>query len=237
MIDLHNHILPGIDDGAKSLDASLTMARSWVDQGVTVVACTPHILPGLYNNTGPDIATAVSDLRLALALQSIPLELVSGADNHMTPDFLPGLRSGHLLSLASSRYVLVEPPHHIAPPRIDAFFFDLTAAGYVPILTHPERLSWVEGQYALLGKLVAAGVWMQITAGSLTGQFGKNARYLAEKMLDQGLVHILASDAHDPIKRPPNLRDGYEKAVQRLGEVSSTFSPHASAGSLGQCRT
>ena len=218
MIDLHSHILPGIDDGAKSLDVSLEMARCWVDQGVTVVACTPHILPGLYNNRGPDIVAAMNDLRLALALQSIPLQLVSGADNHVTPDFLTGLRSGRLLPLAGSRYVLVEPPHHIAPPRIESFFFDLTAAGYVPVLTHPERLSWVEGQYALIGKLVTAGVWMQITAGSLAGQFGKSAGYLAEKMLDQGLVHLLASDAHDLVNRPPNLRAGFEKAALRIGE-------------------
>ncbi len=217
MIDLHSHILPGIDDGSSSLDISLQMAQRWVEQGVTTVACTPHILPGLYDNNGAAIRSAIGELRLALALKSIPLQLVEGADNHISPDFLGGLRTGRLLTLAGSRYVLVEPPHHIMPPRLEGFFFNLSAAGYVPILTHPERLTWAAENYEALEKIAASGVWMQLTSGSFTGLFGKSARYLAEKMLDDGLVHILASDAHDMQKRPPNLLEGFELVAQRVG--------------------
>jgi protein-tyrosine phosphatase len=217
MIDLHSHILPGIDDGATSLDVALEMARRWVDQGVTTVACTPHILPGLYDNSGANIEIAVKDLTLALALKDIPLQLVAGADNHIASDFVAGLKSGRLLTLARSRYVLVEPPHHVLPPRLESFFFDLTATGYVPILTHPERLTWANENYQLLENMVAAGVWMQLTSGSFTGLFGRSARHLAEKMLDNGLVHIIASDAHDMEKRPPNLAEGFELIAQRAG--------------------
>ena len=217
MIDLHCHILPGVDDGAPDLPVSLAMARIFVNQGVTAVACTPHILPGLYHNTGPAIRLAVQQLQVALDQEGIPLVLATGADVHMAPDFVAGLRSGHLLSIADSRYVLVEPPHHTAPPQLEDFFFNLIVAGYVPVLTHPERLSWVPSRYETIKKLVGAGVWMQITAGSFTGAFGRNALYWAERMLDDGCVHLIASDAHDAERRPPDLAAGREFATKRVG--------------------
>lgn len=218
MIDLHCHILPGIDDGAHDLAMSLDMARLFVDQGVSHVACTPHILPGLYHNTGPQIRQAVLALQSALAQSDIPLTLVTGADNHVTPDFVAGLRSGHLLTIADTRYVLVEPPHHVAPPQLDVMFFNLLVAGYVPILTHPERLTWIEQRYDLMRQLASRGVWMQITAGSLVGRFGRRARYWAERMVDEGLVHLLATDAHDPVRRPPELAEGRRRVALRVGE-------------------
>src|SRR5580700_2008820 len=210
-------MLPGIDDGAGNLDVSLQMARAAVEQGITVVACTPHILPGLYHNSGPAIRQAVKQLQVALDENGIPLRLATGADVHMAPDFLAGLRSGYLLSIADSRYVLVEPPHHTAPPQLEDFFFNLAVAGYVPVLTHPERLSWVPSRYETIKKLVRAGVWMQITAGSFTGAFGRNALYWAERMLDDGCVHFVASDAHDVERRPVNLAAGCECLAKRVG--------------------
>jgi protein-tyrosine phosphatase len=217
VIDLHCHLLPGIDDGAADLSASLEMARAFVEQGVTVVACTPHILPGLYHNSGPAIREATEQLQTVLNDEGVPLRLVTGADAHMTPDFVAGLRSGHLLSLADSRYVLVEPPHHTAPPQLEDFFFNLVVAGYVPILTHPERLSWVPSRYETIKRLVQAGVWMQVTSGSLSGAFGRNPLYWGNRMLDEGFVHLLASDAHDPERRRPDLAAGFELAAKRVG--------------------
>lgn len=158
MIDLHCHMLPGLDDGASELAVSLAMAKAAAAQGIETVACTPHILPGLYHNDGAAIRQAVVALQEQLDAEAIPLRLVTGADVHMCPDFVPGLRSGRLVSLADSRYVLVEPPHHTAPPQLENFFFNLVAAGYVPVLTHPERLSWVPQRHEAIGRLVRAGV-------------------------------------------------------------------------------
>jgi protein-tyrosine phosphatase len=217
MIDLHCHILPGIDDGASDVSVSLAMAKASVSQGITTVACTPHILPGLYHNSGPQIRQATAQLQDILDKEEIPLRLTTGADVHISPDFIAGLRAGRLLSLADSRYVLVEPPHHTAPPQLEDFFFKIVVAGYVPILTHPERLTWVPARYEAIKRLVAAGVWMQITAGSLTGAFGRTALYWADRMLDEGCVHLLASDAHDATQRPQNLAAGYECAARRVG--------------------
>lgn len=218
MIDLHCHILPGMDDGAADLAAALEMARAFVADGVSVVACTPHILPGVYHNTGASIRAAVVGLQMALDQNGIALRLVPGADNHITPDCVAKLSTDQMLPLAGSRYVLIEPPHHVKPQRIEAAFFDLQVAGYVPILTHPERLRWIESHYSLICNLADAGVWMQVTAGSLAGAFGSRARYWAERMLDEGYVHILATDAHDPSRRRPDLARGYELAARRLGD-------------------
>jgi protein-tyrosine phosphatase len=217
VIDLHCHMLPGLDDGAADLSVSLEMAGASVADGITVLACTPHILPGLYHNTGPSIRQATRELQGALDQAGIPLRLVIGADVHMVPDMIDGLQSGRLLSLADSRYVLVEPPHHVAPIKLEEFFFGLVVAGYVPILTHPERLSWIEAQYATIQRLTRSGVWMQITAGSLSGGFGRRVQYWAQRMLDEGCVHILASDAHDARQRPPGLSKGRDLAASRVG--------------------
>ena len=186
-----------------------------------MVACTPHILPGLYHNSGPAIRQAIKQLQAALDENGIPLQLTTGADVHMAPDFVAGLRSGQLLSIADSRYVLVEPPHHTAPPHMEEFFFNLVAAGYVPILTHPERLSWVPSRYQTIKKLVQSGVWMQVTAGSFAGAFGRNPLYWAERMLDEGRVHLIATDAHDAERRRPDLAAGRELAAKRVGAAEA----------------
>lgn len=222
MYDLHSHILPGIDDGASELALSLNMARAYSDQGVEVVACTPHILPGLYHNTGPGITKAVAELQRHVDDAGIPLLLTTGADNHVVPDFVSGLASGHLLPVGGSRYVLVEPPHHVAPSRLDEFFFSILVAGYVPVLTHPERLTWIESKYNVMMELANRGVWMQITSGSLRGKFGSRPKYWAERMLDEGLVHILATDAHNMERRPPDLLKGREAAEKRVGAREAT---------------
>ena len=221
MIDLHCHMLPGLDDGAPNLATSLAMARMFAADGISHVACTPHILPGLYHNTGDQIRRAVNTLDAELRSQGIELAIFPGADAHITPTFLEGLRCGNIPTLGASRYVLVEPPHHTAPQRIEQFFFDILVAGYVPIVTHPERLRWINQHYATMQRLAAQGVWMQVTAGSVTGAFGKNAQYWAERMLDEGLVHILASDAHDVHHRIPNLSYGRDAVARRLGEVEA----------------
>jgi protein-tyrosine phosphatase len=136
-------------------------------------------------------------LREAIAQAGMPLRLVSGADVHMATDLIARLRDGQALTLNDTRYFLLEPPHHVLPPRLEDHIFGLQAAGYVPILTHPERLSWVESHYGLIKRLVYNGVLMQLTAGSLIGRFGHRPRYWAERMLEDGLCHLIASDAHN----------------------------------------
>jgi protein-tyrosine phosphatase len=215
-------MLPAIDDGAKDLEASLAMARMAVADGITVTACTPHILPGVYNNTGEPIRAATVSLQEALAEAGIPLRLATGADVHVTPELVTQLRDGRALTLNGTRYLLLEPPHHILPPRMEDHIFGLRTAGYVPIITHPERLTWIEGHYELIERLIYGGNLMQITAGSLTGRFGRRPRYWAERMLDDGFCHILATDAHNIAQRAPILSEARDLVASRLGEEEAT---------------
>ena len=218
MIDLHCHLLPGIDDGAEDLEQSLEMARLSVADGVTVIACTPHIFPGVYNNSGPDIRGHVARLQSEFDAAQIAIRLVTGGDVHVAPDLVSKLNCGEALSLNDSRYVLVEPPHHILPPNIEGLFFNLLTAGYVPIVTHPERMSWIDRDYDILVRLVRSGAWMQITAGAVLGKFGSRAKGWSERLLHDGMVHIVASDAHDAVHRPPAMKEAFRALRSLVGE-------------------
>jgi protein-tyrosine phosphatase len=217
LIDLHSHILPGVDDGAQSIDDALAIARMAVADGIHVMACTPHFMPGLYDNQANDIRGRVQQLNQVLIEQDIDLALVVGGDAHIRPDFLDALRRGDILTLHDSRYVLFEPPHVTAPQRLEELLFNVQMGGYVPILTHPERFKWIEQNYAMFENLARNGIWMQITAGSLTGRFGKRSKYWAERMLAEGLVKILATDTHNVTSRPPLLAEAAAHAERELG--------------------
>jgi protein-tyrosine phosphatase len=215
LFDLHCHIIPGIDDGSPDLETSLAMARMSAAEGVRIIACTPHIFPGVYDNSGPDIRRRVEALQSQLDAAGVDCRLVVGSDAHIAPDLVSKLRSGLVLSIGDSRYVLVEPPHHFLPPNVDRLFFDLLAAGYVPILTHPERMSWANDD--LVHRLIQSGTWIQLTAGSILGAFGQRAKRRAEEMLSQGWVHIVASDAHNVTHRPPAMGQALRALCDLVG--------------------
>ena len=210
-------MLPGIDDGAADVTVSLEMARMAVAEGISTVVCTPHILPSVYDNTGPAIRAAVDSLQAALRHAKIPLRLLSGADVHVAPDLVEGLRCGRVLSIADSRYLLLEPPHHVLPPRLQDCIFGLMTAGYMPILTHPERLSWIGQHYGVVQQLARSGMVMQITAGSLTGRYGRRAQHWSLRMLDDGLVDVIATDAHNTKTRTPQVSDACQLIAERCG--------------------
>jgi protein-tyrosine phosphatase len=222
MIDLHSHILPGIDDGAGNLETAVAMGRMAVADGIEVMACTPHFMPGLYDNETQDVRHRVAHLNQVFAQEGINLALVLGSDAHMRPDFVSGLRNDTIPTLHSSRYVLFEPPHAVMPKRMDELLFNIQVSGYVPILTHPERLKWIEQNYSTIVDLANNGVWMQITAGSLTGRFGKRTQYWAQRLLAEGHVSILATDAHNTGSRPPLLAEARDMAASELGVDEAT---------------
>lgn len=194
------------------------MARIATGDGIRIIACTPHIYPGLYENNGPDILRRVGLLQEELDRAGIALTLTAGCDAHLTPTMVAELDSGHIPTLAGSRYFLFEPPHHVAPPRLAESVIATIEAGYLPIITHPERLSWIESHYETMKKLAAAGAWMQLTSGSVIGRFGHRAQYWSERMLDEGLVHLLATDAHNLRNRKPLMREAANAVAARLGE-------------------
>ena len=221
MLDLHHHLLPAIDDGATDLAMALDMARMAAADGITTVACTPHIYPGLYDNTRDGIVAAIAALQAQLDQEGIALRLVEGADVHLDLGLLEGIRGGRIPTLAGSRYLLLEPPHHVAPPNFEGVVFELMAAGIIPVITHPERLAWVEDHYDLFVRLARRGAWMQVTAGALTGRFGRRVKYWGERFVDEGHCMLLATDAHHPQRRPPILAEAREAVAARLGAAEA----------------
>lgn len=217
MIDIHCHLLPGIDDGAPSLATSLDMASIAVSDGIHTIFCTPHIYPGLYENTGPDIRRRVEQLQLILNDKGIALTLSYGADVHLVPELHEGLRAGRIPTLGGSRYLLLEPSHHVRPPRFKESVFELIGAGYVPVITHPERLTWAEQHFSDFSELSRSGAWMQITGGALVGRFGPRVRRLAERFVGDGWADVLASDGHTTGQRAPVLSEARDRAAELLG--------------------
>ncbi|MEM9732784.1 MAG: CpsB/CapC family capsule biosynthesis tyrosine phosphatase [Pseudomonadota bacterium] len=218
MIDLHSHILPGIDDGSPDMETSLAMARMAVAAGTEVLACTPHVTPGIYDNTAVTILSGITALRAALKEAQIPLHLVAGCDAHVRPDMVEFLGKDIHYRLHGTRYFLFEPPHHVIPPQIDSLAQRLVEAGFVPVLTHPERLSWIGKRYDILEKLNHVGCLIQVTAGSFTGIFGSRARELAFRLLEEGRVDIIASDGHNLTSRPPTMAKARDLVAELVGQ-------------------
>ena len=221
MIDLHSHILPGIDDGAIDLEMSLSMARMVIEDGTTQIACTPHFMSGVYDNSIQIVSKIISVVEAAFRDHDINLNLIRGGDIHIAPDIADGLTNGILPTIGESRYFLFEPPHHVLPPGIVALCKGIMGTGFIPVLTHPERLTWIENHYDVICQLDKLGVVVQLTAGSVVGSFGKRALYWSERMLDEGRVDIIASDAHNIRSRPPGLSRACGVIATRLGNETA----------------
>jgi protein-tyrosine phosphatase len=217
MIDLHCHLLPGIDDGAHDLATSLEMARIATDDGIKTIFCTPHIYPGLYENTGPDIQRRTASLQRVIHDKGIELSLSYGADAHLVPGMLPRIRSGEIPTLGGSQYLLLEPSHNSRPPRFVEEVFAFIAAGITPVVTHPERLTWISEHYDDFAALAKSGAWMQITGGALLGHFGAKAERHAKRFLDDGLAAVIASDGHTTNRRAPQLQQSMHVASKYVG--------------------
>jgi protein-tyrosine phosphatase len=202
MIDLHSHVLPGIDDGPATIEGSLAMARAAVAAGTRILVATPHVSWN-YPNDADTIAALVEELNALLTAEEIALEIRAGAEIAMTrlidipPAQLPRLRLG------AGPWLLVEPPFAPAVTGLDSILLDLQRQGHQILLAHPERCQAFHRDPQMLSSLVRAGVLTSITAGSLVGRFGGEVRRFALSLARDGLVHNVASDAHDIVSRPP----------------------------------
>jgi len=206
MIDIHTHILPGLDDGAEDLDQALAMAEVAVKDGITILAATPHVISGVFDNRKSHILEAVKDLNQLLYNKNIPLQILLGAEYHLEPDLPHRLADGELLTINDSgRYLMVELPAMIVPDYTGRILYDMQLQGITPIIAHPERNIGFTREPELLQDFVARGILTQITAGSIIGMFGRPAKMNALRFLKEGIVHLIASDAHSDHGRPPIL--------------------------------
>jgi protein-tyrosine phosphatase len=206
--DLHCHLLPGIDDGAKDLEQSLAMARIAVEDGIRTVVVTPHHLNGVYANPASEVLDAVASLREALLAEGIPLKILPGTELHLVPELPEELSAGRALTVANQKKaVLVELPVHTVPYGAEHLLEQLLAMGLQPIIAHPERNSQLRANPDMLEEWVGIGCLGQITAQSCTGQFGPQVQESAREMIHQGLIHVVASDAHRDRRRIPKLSE------------------------------
>lgn len=211
VIDLHCHVLPGIDDGPEMIDGSLAMARAAAAAGTRTLVATPHV-SWRYPNDADTIARLVDEVNTRLAAESATLEVLPGAELAMTrildidPAELPRL------SLGGGSWLLVEPPFTAVATGLDIVVFDLQRQGHRVLLAHPERCPALHRDPRILGSLVRAGVLTSITAGSLIGKFGDTVRRFALQLVQDELVHNVASDAHDTVGRPPSMAAEIEQA-------------------------
>ncbi|NUQ66281.1 MAG: hypothetical protein HUU20_27790 [Pirellulales bacterium] len=216
-VDIHCHLLPGIDDGAADWEQSLAMARIAAGDGIATIAATPHQLGNYSQNRSDAIRRLVRELQGLLDQQRIPLRVVPGADVRIEPEMVSKILAGDVLTLGGrSRYVLLELPHELYVP-LERLLSEFQSAGLVGILSHPERNLGLLAQPPLVESLVDSGCLMQVTAGSLVGTFGPSVQAMAERLLSRGLVHFLATDAHSPKSRRPLMQRAFERAAELAG--------------------
>jgi protein-tyrosine phosphatase len=218
VIDLHCHILPGLDDGPISTKEALQMCRIAVDDGIQTIVATPHMLNGMFPVDRQAILEGVRELSQVLRQESIPLQLLPGADVHLDQSMPSYLAQGKLVTLADlGCHLLLELPQDIIPEGLGELLFQVQLKGVTPIITHPERNIAIEQNPSLLNDLISAGSLTQITAGSLTGAFGSRVRRCTLRLFEARAVHLVSTDAHDTGRRSPRLSEARRILEEMLG--------------------
>ena len=214
MIDIHTHILPGMDDGAPDLEVSLAMLRIAAADGTTDIVASPHANHE-YRFDPAERDRKIEELRLAC---DAPIRIHSACDFHLSYDNIEdSLANPTKYAINNQRYVLVEFSDLLIPKTTDDVFFRMQKSGMVPVITHPERNMLLQKRLEKLEKWIDGGCLLQVTALSFLGRFGKRAKAFSDLLLQKGLVHIVASDAHDTEHRPPQLRAAYEYVAAIAG--------------------
>jgi protein-tyrosine phosphatase len=220
-VDIHCHLLPGLDDGAATAEEALAMAEMAVADGVGTIIATTHQLGNFAKNSGAMIRAAATRFQQLLDQRRIPLRVLPGADVRIEPDLVRKIRSGEVLTLGDRRrHVLLELPHDVYVP-LDRLLTELKSAGLVGILSHPERNRGILNQPGVLRPLVEHGCLLQVTGASLTGTFGESIQMFSESLLEQGLVHFVSTDAHGTKGRPPVLGAAFERVAELVGRETA----------------
>ena len=206
---MHAHWLPGLDDGAETMEDSLNLIRELVGMGYRKLIATPHVMADLYPNTSATIRQRLEEVRTAVNAAGIQVELDAAAEYLMDEGFEQRLQKNDILTLPGN-HVLVEFSFVAPPPTRDALFFQLLSKGYVPVLAHPERYRFYHRQFEEYRNLAARGIKLQVNLLSLLGYYGNSIREVAEQLIAENLVDILGTDAH------------HERHLESLQELSQS---------------
>jgi protein-tyrosine phosphatase len=216
MIDIHCHLLPDIDDGPDSWEESLELAKLLTNEGVEIVITTPHWIQGsAWQPESGHVIDLVDELNLKLREKDIPLSVLPGMEVGINEKLAELVSGGKILTLGGGNHILVETPYVSIPFGIKEIIFRLKVSGFEPIMAHPERCGEIQANPKILKDIVDSGASAQVTTSSFLGYFGKGARECAIRLAKEGLIHFVASDAHSPDKRPPEIK----KALLMLEDI------------------
>jgi protein-tyrosine phosphatase len=223
--DLHSHFIPGIDDGAKSMDESVALLREFSALGYTKIITTPHVMSDAYRNTPEIILDGLSKLRIALELANVPIEIHAAAEYYLDYDFEKSIEEKKLLTFGKpasntslGNYVLFELAFINPPDSLMNVIFKLITNGYKPVLAHPERYSFWHHNFNKYEELIEKGVLFQLNINSLTGYYSPQVRTIAERMINQNMISFLGSDCHHAGHIELMKKVIYEKALHKLVE-------------------
>jgi len=231
VIDIHHHCLPGVDDGPRNLEEAMDLCRLAAADGIETIVATPHVLRGRWQNTSRDLLEEkLAELQEAVGAAP---RLLLGSEYFFAHDMNDALQKGTIVPLAGSRYVLVELASHAVPPLVQQPLYQARLGGWTPIIAHPERNLVFQSKPELLASLVANGNKAQVTASSLLGEFGPQARDCAAEWIEREMVHFVASDAHNRAKRPPQMSEAAAVLREIAGnDVADALTRHNPAAVL-----
>lgn len=217
MIDIHSHILPGVDDGAQSDRDSIEMALQAVGEGIETIIATPHNHNGQFDTTREMILTGVERLNTLFEQEGIPLMVLPGQENRINGDLLTELQNGELVPLNETKYLFIEFPSGSVPRYAKQMFFDIQLAGYIPVIVHPERNRELIEHPNTLYEFVKTGVLTQVTAASVVGKFGKNIAKYSHQLIESNQTHFIASDAHNTTSRRFCMQEAFADIDKKYG--------------------
>ena len=212
MIDIHCHIIPGVDDGPDSFDEALEMAEIAEKDGINTIVATPHHIEGLYQISPLNLLEKLKTFNERLATNNIKIQILMGSDLHISYEFIAKIETNNLLTINDTKYVLIELPTHFLPIKIRGLLKSMINNSWIPIISHPERNYLFQRSPNILFDFISDGSLAQVTAMSITGEFGYEVKKMAKKMIAHNLVHIIATDAHSKDFRPPVLSKGLKAA-------------------------
>lgn len=219
MIDIHTHILPSLDDGPNTIEESIELCKIAANDGIKTIVATPHSKDGAYEAKSDETLRKVKELNIKLKEIQLDLEILPGAEVHINERLVENIESGEVLTINNGRkFILLELPFFFVPPITDKLISNLRSIGIVSIISHAERITKFQKTPKILSQLVKSGTLIQITAQSLTGDFGSRERKCAEWLLKHEMVHFIASDVHSLTGRPPILSRALKKAAKIIGE-------------------
>lgn len=225
MIDIHSHILPGVDDGSPDMEESLEMLRMAAESGVKAIAATPHTnIPGMFENYyGSEIKRAFDALKLEIAQNEIPVQLFAGMEVFATRELPDLLKEGRVLTLNSTRYFLTEFSFDEEIWFCDSILDECAEAGFIPVIAHPERYYFVREYPQIVCTWREKGYGIQVNKGSLLGRFGMAVKRTANLLLEHDLVSCVASDAHSSQFRTPHMAEVEDFLIRNYGRTYTTL--------------